>query len=205
LLHAEPLSRPCSAGSGATIQTGRLPPPFGRLRNFRIKSSKRRSVTRCCSRPRSSRGRGYKGEMRRAETGRHTGGVSPRPLRVPRSRCAAVCRAMGSDCVFSYQKYQSDHRTPPVNDDVNFPSSASIDPKVRVDIMPLADLVGCVELREELVVHQGCRPIHGLFLAGPRVEPGRAITRLAGLPGPALLGPGLAGAAVLRRGGTRVR
>ena len=57
----------------ATIQTARLPPTFGRLRNFPIKSAKRSSVTRCSSQPRSSSGRGYKGEMRPAETGRMMG------------------------------------------------------------------------------------------------------------------------------------
>ena len=60
-------------GAAATIQTARLPPTFGRLRNFPIKSAKRSSVTRCSSRPRSSSGRGYKGEMRPAETGRMVG------------------------------------------------------------------------------------------------------------------------------------
>jgi hypothetical protein len=44
--------------SAATIQTARLPPTFGRLRNFPIKSAKRSSVTGCSSRPRSSGGRG---------------------------------------------------------------------------------------------------------------------------------------------------
>ena len=37
-----------------TTQTARLPPTFGRLRSFPIKSAKRSSVTRCSSRPRSS-------------------------------------------------------------------------------------------------------------------------------------------------------
>ena len=47
-----------------TAQTARLPPTFGRLRNFPIKSEKHNSVTRFRSPLKPSSGRSLKGEMR---------------------------------------------------------------------------------------------------------------------------------------------
>jgi hypothetical protein len=61
----------------------------GRLRSFPIKSAKCSSATRCSRRLRSSSGRAYKREMRRAEKRAHVGGASPRPSRVPRDRQTA--------------------------------------------------------------------------------------------------------------------
>jgi len=76
----ESLSRPCSTGSSAgTTQTARLPPTFGLLRNFPIKSAKRSSVTRCSSRPRSSSGLGYRGEIRWPRPGAWRRHYGPRP------------------------------------------------------------------------------------------------------------------------------
>ena len=74
----ESRSRPCSTGSSADITgTARHPPTSGRLRNSPSKSAKRRSVTGCSSRPRSSNGRGDKGGDAKGRSRVHGGRPCP--------------------------------------------------------------------------------------------------------------------------------